>query len=175
LSSRGVGVAVGDDEPRLVGAGGAVGEVALDQGLAGGGPGLAPVQAAGAVVGVEGGGHRPAARWAEASRCPGLGLAADGAERGAGMQLKQPAVGVASADRRQLVGIAEQDHLGAGALRLVKDAAELAGVDHARLVDQEDAPGAQGVAPPRPGVLEAGEGARGQACGLRQALGRLAG
>src|ERR1700674_137089 len=111
-----------------------------------GGPGLVgDVEAAGLLGGVLGRGGAAARGGLGGLALPGLGLAAGGREAGRGVLLEEPAVGVAGADRLELVGIAEEDDLGVVGGGVVEDAGELAGVDHAGLVDDQDAAAMEGV------------------------------
>ncbi len=86
------------------------------------------------------------------------------------MALQEAAVGVAGADGLQLVGIAQEDNLGPALLGLVKDAAELAGIDHPGLVHDENRSAVEPIVPFGPQFLQARE----RAGLLLQALGGLA-
>lgn len=74
------------------------------------------------------------------ARCqqPGLALAAKGVELRARMLLEHPAKGVAGADCFQLMGIAEQDGLGAALLGMREHAAESQHIEPAGLVEEEN-------------------------------------
>ena len=127
------------------------------------------------LVGVEGGSDAAAGEVLGGLALPGFGLAADGLEAGRGLLLEESSVGVSGTDRLELVGIAEQDDLGVVGGGVVEDARELAGVDHAGLVDDQDDAAVEGLLAAAPGVLPAVEGAGGDAGLLLQGVGGLAG
>ena len=68
----------------------------------------------------------------------------------------------AGLDLRQLTVVADEDDLGAVGAGMVEEAGQLAGADHGRFVDHQDAVGRQaaGVGPVEVGE-EAGQGGRG--------------
>src|SRR5947209_5323217 len=131
-------LAVGDDELRGFGTVPAVFDVARDERGAGTPPRLVPVEPVGGLVGIEGRGDPAGGQVLGSRALPGLGLAPDGLQPGARVAVQKSAVGVARADGLQLVRIAQEDHLSLGMVDLLKDPAELAGVDHPRLVHDED-------------------------------------
>jgi hypothetical protein len=74
-------------------------------------------------------------------------------------------------DRLKLLGIADQDELGAAPLSLAEDPFHLARADHAGFIDHQHVPIAEKLAPLRPLMLKAGNGARGDSRTAFEVLG----
>ncbi len=90
---------------------------------------------------------------------PVLALAAHLADFRAAVALMDRAERRARFDGLQLLGIADQHDLGAGLCRMGQDAFQLAGADHAGLVDHQHIAGREQVAALSPAMLQAGDGA----------------
>ena len=91
---------------------------------------------------------------------PVLALAAHLADFRAAVTLMDRAERRAGFDGLQLLGIADQHDLGAGLSGMGQHALQLAGADHAGLVDHQHIAGREHVAALSPAMLHAGDGAR---------------
>ncbi len=92
---------------------------------------------------------------------PALALAANFADFHMGVALGERAEGSSGLDGLELFGITHQNHLCAAPLGFAEDPFHLAGADHPGFVDHQHVPVTEKLAPLRPLVLQAGNGARG--------------
>jgi len=168
-------IGVGENDPALVGRRLPAFVPALDQLAARLVAGRRGMDHAMVAIGIEGEVRPSRGQMPRGVTLPSLALAADLADLDMGQTLAQGAERRAGFDRLQLLGIADQDHLGATAFGFAQDPLQLPRADHAGFVDHQHVLGAQRVAVLRPLMLEARNGARGDARVRLEVLGGDAG
>ncbi len=156
-------IGVGEDDPALIRLGDALAVPALDQILAGLVAGVGDMDHSARLIGGErlagaAGGQMPCS-----VALPVFMLATNLGDLDMGMPLGDRAERRARLDRLQLLGIADQDHLGASPLGRRQQPLHLARADHSGLVDHQDVARRQQFTPLRPLMLQAGDGSRGHA------------
>ena len=147
------------------------GEPAVDQRAARGFSGFVAAHHAGRFVAIQGRARSACRQLPRRLALPILVLSADFGDFGGAMAFGQRPERRAGLDRLELLGVADQHHLGAGLLGMGQHAVHLPRSNHASLVDHQHVARSQRVAAPGPAVLEAGDGSRGDPRSAFQPLG----
>ena len=167
-------IGVGQNNAGLLGRFGAVARPAFDQIGARPVAGFRTLDHSMVAVGVKRFADAPAAELACGLLLPTLTLTADLANLDMAVPLGQRPKRPAGLDGFQLLGITDQNDLGAAPFSFPQHPFQLARADHAGFVDHQHVLGVETLASLRPLVLQAGDGARRDAGAAFEVLGRNA-
>jgi hypothetical protein len=166
---------VGEDDPRIAGAGLPVTIPALDQLAACRFPRLGGMHHAAFAIGLNGKSGAPGGKVPRGVLLPAFMLAAHLADFDAAVPFVDRTEGGSGFDGLELLRVADQDNFRACIGGMGQHALHLARADHARFVDHQHVARGEQFAALAPLMLKAGDGARGNARTVLQPLGGNAG